>query len=297
MRIRLLLTLSIATMMAELCFANERFASDLTSQKVKLWTKNVWSNIEISDSANAQLFYPFNEGRIGFDNLENEYNLKLLESQKSAIQFNLWSIIIYHFFKGELTLHFSYDPNWYLTSDHGFLFYPFTAKNYGTSSKGNYFTDSLFRSKIIDFQLLTITDFSTGRVPIESIEFPGEDSMLNGNVIYYPREFTWYLDKDILYYQIREMWIMDESGSVVEQNIKAIAPFVNHYDIHGNLMGVRELFWLDFNQLEPLLANYFFVKKSESIKKVNSFSGFFLDRKFESTIILEDSVYVQKKGK
>lgn len=268
------------------------------AKKKDLFEKNVWSVIAAADSANQALFFPVNDdhNRLGFNYEKYEYDLETLEKQKSATQFNLWNILIYHFFKGEVTLHFPYDPDWFVKRDEGFLFYPITAKQYGASAKGTYFTDQKFQQVVKDFELLGYTDRSGWLVAMESTMYPGEDSINSkGEVVYYPREFIWYQDKDIIQYELRESYVFDEAGILVDKNISAIAPMSNTYDRNGNLIGLKKLFWIDFSQLKPLLANYFILRKTTETKKVLSFKDFLEQEKFTSTIVREDSVYVKLK--
>jgi len=266
------------------------------------WTKNVWSTINKSDTSNKELFLPVNEN-IGFDNASylgydsgnNKVRLELIEEQKEAIQFNIWNILNYHFLKGELTIHTPYDPQWQATRDNGFLLFPITAEKYGNSKEGNFSTDLKFQKFIIDSEVICVTDYSTEAVAISSILYPDEDSIdNNGMTLYYPREIFWYVDKDIILLKLKESWTIDETGTILNKAIDAICPVVNQRDQNGNVIGEKELFWIDYNELTPILENYYILKGNGS-KKVFSYKEYFSERKFNATVIKEDSIHVKKK--
>ncbi len=50
--------------------------------------------------------------------------------------------------------------------------------------------------------------------------------------------------KDVNKIRFLESWTMDESKLVISKKIIAIAPVIDKYDIHGNLVGRQPLFWI-----------------------------------------------------
>jgi Gliding motility associated protein GldN len=265
-------------------------------QKKKKWTRNVWSVIDSVSISNKLLFSPYNDFHMGYDVFNGGYVLEKLLKQEDAISFNLWNIMLFHFLKGELTLYSPYNPDWYDTRDNGFLQYPVTSKMYGSSENGTFTNDEKFRRSIINFQFISLTDVSSVRVAVKSQVDPLMDSITsNGNVIYYARAVTYFLDQDITQYKLKENWTIDENGLVLDKEIKAIAPMVNALDQDGNYIGTYELFWLDFNDLRKVLATHFMLLDNQSKKKVSSFEDYFLERKFESKVAEQDSVQVKLK--
>jgi len=66
-----------------------------------------------------------------------------------------------------------------------------------------------------------------------------------------------FQDKNIIAYNIKEKWVLYENGKVLDKIITVIAPIIIHRDNNGNVMGERELFWLDYTALVELLTPYY----------------------------------------
>lgn len=96
--------------------------------------------------------------------------------------------------------------------------------------------------------------------------------------------------RDVVRYRIVEDWIFDKQRSQMQVRILAICPIIIDYDQEGNQSGYRELFWLHYPSIRPLLAkNEIFNRNNYSSRL--SYDEFFLMRKFSSYIVKESNVY------
>lgn len=260
----------------------------LISNKNK-WDRNVWSIIDNNQKINNALFYPLNEMNLmevggyvsdtvnGFTTLKSE-----------SIKWNLWNIILYNIIYDNLTIYSPYNPEWIKDIDNGFLNYPFTAENYGNNKKGNFFTDEKFKKNLVDYGLLGREIFAQPEA-MTSILNLSEDSIdYEGNVVYYPNDYYWYSDKDIIGYQIKEKWTYNKKGLVTDKKITAIAPIALIVDFNGNEKSEILLFWLDYKELKPILKNYKLLIKFKKRDALISLYKFINNRMFYADIIKKE---------
>jgi hypothetical protein len=260
----------------------------------KKWSKNVWTKIELNQKINSPIFLPFNENLPGFDYGNQVFDDSMYYRDNSAINWNLWTIISRAVMNTDLILYSPYNPEWYATKDNGFLNYPILPNVYGRSEKGNFFNDDKFYRTCIDYDFLGRELFDANPEPIISVEYPGEDSIdNNGDFVYYPFDIYFYQDKDIESYMLREKWILNINGEVVDKEILAIAPIVNNKDSYGNVVGEKELFWVDFKVLIEKIKPYYILLDRYKQERVISYFDFFNDREFYSEIIEEKIVQVK----
>ena len=205
----------------------------------------------------------------------------------------MYNILFKHILRGQLAVYYPYDPNWFSTSDKGYLHFPVNAENFSSEKNKVYSNDSILKVYLRKEQILGCEDYSYNLVPMQSRQYPGEDSIsASGDVVYYEREFVWYIDKDIIGFKLREELIMDENGSNADRKIKALAPIVNARGMMGEIVGTKELFWLDFEELDIFLKNYYVLLDGIYERKVKSFSQIFKERIFISNVIEQDSSFV-----
>ncbi|MFT4602241.1 MAG: hypothetical protein ACI857_002427, partial [Arenicella sp.] len=273
-------------------------AKPTTTKKVKYWTKTVWSIIDTAASENYSLFFPHNQSQEpGYSIEERDFIKSKLAEQKVSMKENLWNIFRYHFFKSELTLYFATNPDWMDYKDEGQLLFPFTAEKYGGSPTGNYFNDSLFHRNTMYEELIGYEVFNPNPENIESIEYPGEDSIdTDGNRVYYANEFNFYNDKDILKYKIREEWKMNEAGEIISKKTKAICPMANRYASYKKEFVQKETYWIDLGAIKDILSTYYIQlpnSNSKGKQKIYSLEEYFDQRLFKSTIIKEEANHVK----
>jgi hypothetical protein len=259
----------------------------------KEFVQSILTEIRIDYEANKALFYPYNEYEVGFNPMTWDYDNALMEKHSKAHKTNLYNILFKHILRGELTVYNPTDPMWFATRDKGYLHFPLNTENFSSEKGKVYANDSILKECLKREQILGYRDYSNSLVAIESMAYPGEDSLNNGRVVYYERPFLWYIDRDILGYLLREELVMDENGVVVNRRIKAIAPVVNLIDFGtGNVIGTKLLFWVDFEELNPILKNYYVLLDGIYERKVKSFSQIFKERIFISNVIEQDSSFV-----
>lgn len=269
-------------------------------KKKKNWTKDVWSVIELDQKVNAPLFHPYNDKIPGFDYPNQEIKSALFEVHKGAIKWNLWTIIMRNFFNNKLLLYSPYDPEWENNRDDGFLLYPVSPSEYGTSSEATYETDSTFRENVLNMGLIGQVYYDPYATPLLSWLYPDEDSIIYNpktgfhEAVYPPDDIVLYQDKDIVAYNIKEKWILDENGKVLDKIITAIAPIIIQKDNNGNDVGERELFWLEYTALVELLTPYYIQLNRYKREEIITLGEFFDRREFFASEISRDSIQVKK---
>ncbi len=281
-------------------FLGKSDAAPLLDKKKKKWTKDVWSVIEIDQKINAPIFYPFNDKMPGFDYPNQEIKSELFEVHKGAIKWNLWTIIIRNFFNNKLLLYSPYDPEWENSRDDGFLLYPVSPSEFGKSADATYETDSTFRDNVLNMGLIGQILYDPYAVPLLSWLYPDEDSIIYNSktgfyeTVYPPDDIVLYQDKDIIAYNIKEKWVLDENGKVLDKIITAIAPIIIHRDNNGNVIGERELFWLEYTALVELLTPYYIQLNRYKKEEIITLSDFFDRREFYASEVSRDSIQVKK---
>ena len=254
------------------------------------YIKNAWS--EISYKEDSTLFLPYNkcwnqdwtiDGLYSFD--YQNYS-KAMEGNKS----NLWNVMHEEIIIGNLPIYYPYNPDWFTSTDEGFLKYPFLE----AGSTQNFANHREIRD---DYA------YALGLFGPES-NFPlintfGEDSTITddfGNIltVYPPRDYYWFMDVDIIKYQIREDVVINGKGKEKSRRIKSLAPIVNKRDVHtGEILGEEALFWVSFDDLKPILEENFFIDQASG--KVISYLDYFSKRMFKSSLVKEENFKVTKE--
>ncbi len=221
--------------------------------------------IEIDGKQDSSLFLPYSKAWTDYW----RYNDKDLYSNESEVMHaanylksftgrkeNLYTLLHPKVIDGSLTLYSPYDPAMLGLGgmDDGELRYPV---------KGNTPADNFYTSQ----ELRDVMCYYLGQFGPQS-DLPLIDEFGEPIVIllsdgtygysYPPSDYTWYKDSDIIKYKIRVRVIVNKKGIEKKRIIESICPVT--YDNHdGLIIGERELFWLDYNEIVPLLEEgYFF---------------------------------------
>ena len=112
----------------------------------------------------------------------------------------------------------------------------------------------------------------------------------NGDVIKveYIEPFT---SRDIVRYEIKEDWFFDKQRSVLDVRIIGISPVVVAVNPEsGDVVGLKNLFWLYFPECRYVFQNFFVFNNANDSQRM-SFDDLFWKREFSSYIRKESNVY------
>lgn len=241
-----------------------------------IWSERVWRFIDLREKINLPLYYPlddFSGNGTWITNTE---------------RWSLWTIIRAHSLCGDLKMFDPENPYALGTFDGDQFKYPVLPE-----PGKNYYSDLKFRD--LSFRFFgTLGPQST--IPLSS--YLGGDSVREISkglfeLVYPPRDTTWFTSKDIVQYRIKEDWFFDKERSVMDVRILGICPVVYKMDENGNISGLRELFWLYFPNLRFVINNYY-TYNSQNDAQWMSYDDLFWKRKFNSTIYKKSNVFDRK---
>jgi gliding motility associated protien GldN len=239
-----------------------------------IWSRRVWRTIDMREKINHTMYFPFDS----YD-AQNYWSL-------NSSRWSLWTIMKYHIMQGDLTMFSPDNPYDFNMKDGDQFKYPIVPEE-GRS----YNNDSIFRQTA--FQYLG----KLGPQPITPIpDSNGDgDSVIylpdgTPEYVYPPRDTIWILSKDIVQYRIKEDWFFDKERSVMDVRILGIAPVIYNKDDNGQILGLRETFWLYFPHCRYIFNNYFVYNEHNDAQWM-SFDDLFWKRRFSSTIYKESNVF------
>ena len=97
--------------------------------------------------------------------------------------------------------------------------------------------------------------------------------------------------QDVQRIRIKEDWIFDKQRSEMQVRIIGICPVREDIDpLTGEFRGYEPMFWLYYPEIRPILARFEVFNRQNSAHRL-SYDQIFLQRRFSSYIIKEDSVF------
>lgn len=116
-----------------------------------------------------------------------------------------------------------------------------------------------------------------------------------GNIIKVKIKFS---PDDITSYKLKELWLFDKQGDVIEKRIIAICPIIKYYsdnDYYQDNPINTETIWVNFAQLQPFLKqNYIPLLNFSS---ANTYNNYFINQKYKSNTIEEIKISKRKAYK
>ncbi|MEN9978307.1 MAG: hypothetical protein RLZZ569_932, partial [Bacteroidota bacterium] len=131
-----------------------------------LWSKRVWRTIDMREKVNHTMYLPF------------DYHTPSGEYVRNSSRWSLWTILRHHIVSGELKVFYPMNPLQESMKDGDQFKYPLAAE-----AGKDFSNDSVFRTKLIEFQMLGKKGKETDQPLSNSF---GEDSTIevNGEIKY-----------------------------------------------------------------------------------------------------------------
>lgn len=238
------------------------------------WSKRVWRVIDMREKINHTIYLPFDE-------YDSEGNWV-----RNSSRWSLWTVMKNHILNGELKMFSPYNPYQFSLLDGDQFKYPVVPQ-----PGMNYYSDSAFRT--VAFSYLGRLGAQPTK-PLPSM-VDGTDSVIylpdgTPEFVYPPRDTFWVMSKDIVQYRMKEDWFFDKERSVLDVRILGICPVIYNKDDNGQILGMRELFWLYFPHCRYIFNNYFVYNEHNDAQWM-SFDDLFWKRRFSSTIYKESNVF------
>lgn len=252
-----------------------------------VWSKRVWSYIDLREKINQNLYYPLDDIVPSYDTVPEVWI-------RNNSRYSLWTIIRESVMCGGLTVFSPYNPELDGTGrglDGDQLKYPIKpAPGY------NYYSDDNYRD-VMKYYLGSVGPEPTDCILVEDPNDPNfgncKEELINGiwETVYPEAEWFPYKSEDIVQYRIKEDWFLDKERTVIDVRIIAIAPVVYKYNQdRTQIQGLKEVFWLYFPHCRYIFNNYF-VYNDKNDAQWMSFDDLFWKRRFNDVPYKESNVY------
>lgn len=248
-----------------------------------IWSKRVWRAVDTREKMNHTIYLPF-----------DEFSPDGTTWTRNSSRWSLWTVIRTNILNGNLQVYYPLNPLQQSAKDGDQFKYLAPMITPGKTFE----TDSIFRNAMVEFRCLGVEQDGE-RLALKTMIPPyEEDSVIvtpDGTQIvqYEARKVVWITSKDIVQYRLKEDWFFDKERSVLDVRILGISPVVYDKDENGQVLGMRELFWLYFPQCRLSFNNYF-VYNPKNDAQWMSFDDLFWKRQFSSTIYKSSNTFDRK---
>jgi len=245
-----------------------------TYESKRLFEKIVF--IEVSSNEDSILFKPFSKAWDENWDKSSEISVNgssLMNYNKYKFSFkdrteNLWTILHPNIIDGTIKTYYPYDPETFGLghSDKGKLRYPIIDQD----KNETFLTSERLRENLCNLlgRFGPMPDYPfVNYYGGDSIKILDDGSIVN--VYPYP-DFYWHEDKDIVKYKLRVSILLNKKGIEKKRVIKSICPVVNQISETGEVIDEKEIIWLNFEEIEPILKEaYYFDEDWKPVSYLN----------------------------
>jgi len=258
------------------------FITSVTVKQAKSkrsFEKIIWLETDLNEDSvlfkpysKAWSFFSWRSPMLDYDGYKSSFNNR---------NDNVWTILHPKIIDGTIQTYFPYDPDDpFGPGDDGELRFPCLP-----APDLNYFTDIQYREQMTFFLGLL---GPASDIPLtDEYGDPIIVTLPDGTEYYQypPPDTLWYADKDIIKYKLRVSILFNKNGVEKKRVIKSIAPVVYTMeeapDGTKSITGERELFWLNFKELKPILKKAYYF--DEDMKPV-SYLKYFQQKAYNAAL-------------
>lgn len=178
---------------------------------------------------------------------------------------NLWTIFHPLIIEGTIKSYWPYNPETFGfgTWDEGEMRFPVK----GQDENGSFLTSETVRG-----ELCNLLGRLGPQYDVPMIDEYGDNIIITHpdgtqSFQYQSPDFYWYDDKDITHYKLRVSVLVNKNGKEKKRVIKSISPMITRITETGENRGQESLIWLNFEEVEPFLAEAYFF--DEDLKPVS----------------------------
>lgn len=257
----------------------------ITSSTIKPYeSKHVFKKIvfiELNSEEDSVIFKPLSKAwgeywwGISPDLMVNGSALMNYDKYKTSFnerEDNLWTVIHPMIIDGTIQVYFPYNPETFGFGswDDGELRYPVTYPGEN---------ETFLSSETVRADICSLLGLFGPQSDIPLVDEYGDPIIIDlpdGTQCFsYPApDFNWYTDKNISKYKLRVSVLLNKKGKEKKRVIKAICPIADQMRETGETYD-KELFWLDFEELKPLLKETYYIDEDW---KPRSYLDYFLQK-------------------
>lgn len=151
-------------------------------------------------------------------------------------------------------------------------------------NSGNFYTDEKFKKTFTVEQVKKLLGFKIDSIIVEN--FDSNDTIAV--------ETPYNLD-EITSYKLKELWLYDKEGDIIDKRILAICPVRTIPAINGQKSTKSQLFWINFPEFIDVFKNHYVTQKN--LEMPINYNNYFIENKYNSTVIKKKKISKGKANK